>query len=63
MELFSLQVFINFAKNQTDGDSEEIEDLNKRSREDDPAVTEPEQGRDGTVTYVRMTDLLTDVSV
>ena len=63
MELFSLQVFINFAKNQTDGDSEEIEDLNARSREDDPAVTEPEQGRHTTVTYVRMTDLLTDVSV
>lgn len=57
------QVFINFAKNQTDGDSEEIEDLNTRSREDDPAVTEPEQGRDTSVTYVRMTDLLTDVSV
>ena len=56
-------MFINFAKNQTDGDSEEMEDLNSRSREDDPAVTEPEQGRDTTVTYVRMTDLLTDVSV
>lgn len=61
MELFSPQVFINFAKNQTDGVAEEIEDVSTRSREDDPAVTEPEQGRDRT--YVRMTDLLTDVSV
>lgn len=59
--MFSFQVFINFAKNQTDGVAEEIEDVNTSSCEDESAVTEPGLGRH--VTYVRMTDRLTDVDV
>lgn len=54
-------MFINFAKNQTDGVAEEIEDVNTSSCEDESAVTEPGLGRH--VTYVRMTDRLTDVDV
>lgn len=49
------QVFINFAKNQTDGIAEEL------CEEEEPPITDP--GLDSDVTYLRMSDCLTEVSV
>ena len=53
-------MFINFAKNQTDGVGEEPVCLGSREDEQPPFV---EQGARGGTTYLRMSDYLPEVDV